>query len=183
MIFYLGTHEPSWLARAGVPLFISRRRMCEPWIIQKTGLSVLEHQRRTIDSYDTLKNLAPEIPWAPVLQGWTMGDYVDHLDAYEARGFNLRALPVVGLGSVCRRQATIRSSLIVSWLHDEGLKLHGFGMKTQGLPRNGPKLASADSLAWSLDARRSDPLPTCTHSTCSSCLPYALAWRSKVLAA
>ena len=27
MIFYLGTHETSWLRRAGVPLFLSRRRL------------------------------------------------------------------------------------------------------------------------------------------------------------
>jgi hypothetical protein len=26
MIFYLGTHRPHWLARLGVPLFVSRRR-------------------------------------------------------------------------------------------------------------------------------------------------------------
>jgi hypothetical protein len=26
-LFYLGTHQPAWLARVRVPLFISRRRL------------------------------------------------------------------------------------------------------------------------------------------------------------
>ncbi len=34
-----------------------------------------DHQERTIHSYLTLKSLAPEIQWVPVLQGWTLADY------------------------------------------------------------------------------------------------------------
>lgn len=32
---------------------------------------------------------------------------------------------------------------------------------------------SADSLAWSFDARRSAPLPDCAHANCATCLRYA----------
>src|SRR3990167_11413112 len=52
--------------------------MCEPYILKKTGLDVDEHQRRTIDSYKRLSDLAPEIPWMPVLQGYRLGEYLEH---------------------------------------------------------------------------------------------------------
>ncbi|MBQ1164408.1 hypothetical protein KBZ21_41190, partial [Streptomyces sp. A73] len=40
---------------------------------------------------------------------------------------------------------------IVATLHSHGLRLHGFGVKTQGLSDYGPSLYSADSMAWSVD--------------------------------
>jgi hypothetical protein len=43
--------------------------MCEAVVRAKTGLSVAEHQLRTIDNLLELRALAPEIPWTPVLQG------------------------------------------------------------------------------------------------------------------
>lgn len=47
------------------------------------------------------------------------------------------------------------------------------------------RLTSADSLAWSRDARLlGEPLPGCTrHKNCANCLRYALRWRTSVLAA
>lgn len=155
--------------------------MCEPFITAKTGLSVAEHQRRTIESYLTLCDLAPEIPWAPVLQGWLPGDYWAHHDAYHDAGVNLSALPVVGLGSVCRRQHMASIHRLITVMSG-GLKLHGFGFKTQGLRASHHQLASADSLAWSFDARKSPALPGHTHKNCANCLEYALAWRSRLLA-
>lgn len=140
--FYLGTHEPSWLARSDVdvPLFVSRVRlarlkrwpravvpwaldsggftelakfggwtltaadyvrevrravadigglewasaqdwMCEPAMLARTGLTVLEHQRLTVANYLELLERAPDLPFVPVLQGWTLADY-----ATRARG-------------------------------------------------------------------------------------------------
>ena len=40
-------------------------------------------------------------------------------------------------------------------------------------------LASADSLAWSFEARRAAPLPGCGHASCANCLRYAVAWRER----
>src|SRR5207237_560081 len=51
--------------------------MCEPFVLKKTGSTVLEHQRRTVDNYSELMSLAPDLPWCPVLQGWVPGDYFD----------------------------------------------------------------------------------------------------------
>lgn len=152
--------------------------MVEPDIRRQTGLTVREHQARTIENYARLKELGPEIPWAPVLQGWTAGEYLDHLDAYATAGQNLREAPVVGVGSICRRQNTVRAALIIRELfRSSRLPLHGFGLKTQGLLSVSHCLASADSLAWSFNARKNPPLPECAHPRCSNCLRYALEWR------
>jgi hypothetical protein len=63
--------------------------------------------------------------------------------------------------------------------------MHGFGFKIQGLTDHGHLLTSADSMAWSVDARRTGrTLPGCTrHKNCANCLRYALRWRTNVLAA
>jgi hypothetical protein len=240
MTFWLGVHEPAWLERTDVPLFLSHRRlhhrrslptargpwaldsgafseiaahgrfvtpaaayaravrryaaevgnlawaapqdwMCEPFMLDKTGLTVTEHQRRTVASYLELRDLAPDLPWVPVLQGFTLADYAACLDLYTDAGVALDSLPVVGLGSVCRRQATTEIATLVRALASCGLRLHGFGVKTTGVARYGAYLTSADSMAWSYRARRRAPLPGCPHRTCANCLRYALDWRSGVV--
>jgi hypothetical protein len=152
--------------------------MCEPFMLARTGLTVVEHQRRTVASYLELTALAPHLPWVPVIQGFTLADYLTCLDRYTAAGVDLTAAPLVGLGSVCRRQATGEITALVTALAGRGLRLHGFGVKTGGLDRYGHLLASADSMAWSFAARRRPPLPGCTHANCANCLRYALAWRA-----
>ncbi|OIJ69222.1 DUF7221 family queuine tRNA-ribosyltransferase-like protein [Streptomyces mangrovisoli] len=240
MRFFLGAHQPQWLGRVDVPLFVSYRRlvarrtlprasapwaldsggftelsmhgtwrtdvrtylaavrrfrdeigrmewaapmdwMCEPWITGLTGLSVAEHQRRTIENFLVIREAAPDLPIIPVLQGWELDDYLACADAYERSGIDLAAERVVGLGSVCRRQATGQATVIVTTLAERGLNLHGFGFKTLGLRSCGAALASADSLAWSYDARRKPPLPGHSHKNCANCLPYALKWRARTL--
>ena len=74
----------------------------------------------------------------------------------------------------------MRIGAIVS-MFARDMPIHGFGCKTQGLALYGDQLASADSLAWSLDARRSDPLPGHTHGSCSNCPEYASLWRQDLL--
>ncbi len=102
---------------------------------------------------------------------------------YDARGIDLRALPLVGVGSVCRRQAHTEAVRIVHSLTDLGIKLHGFGFKTLGLRTLGTTLVSADSMAWSYAARREPgPMfPECRHRKCANCMRYMLAWRERVL--
>jgi hypothetical protein len=142
------------------------------------------HQERTVENLLELRRLAPDIPWMPVLQGWELRHYLDCADMYAAAGIDLAAEPIVGLGSVCRRQATSEIDQIVATFHRRGLRLHGFGVKTQGLGDYGPELASADSMAWSYDARRSPPLPghDARHKNCANCPDWALQWRQRVLA-
>jgi hypothetical protein len=86
----------------------------------------------------------------------------------------------VGLGSVCRRQDTIRIGAIVGMFAGE-LPIHGVGVKAQGLAAYGSQLESADSLAWSLDARRSEPMPGHPHKGCANCFEYSAQWRADLL--
>ncbi|PPK65769.1 hypothetical protein V5P93_000344 [Actinokineospora auranticolor] len=173
--------------------------MCEPLIISGgragpnvfvgTGLSVPIHQRRTVDNLIEMRALAPDLWIVPSLQGWEVDDYLRCRDLYDRAGIDLTAEPLVGLGSVCRRQGTKEAGQILRVLHTEGItRIHGFGFKTLGLIEHGHLLTSSDSLAWSYDARqlrRLSGLPDCpgTHKNCANCLPYALHWRARVLAA
>lgn len=254
-LLLLGSHQPGWLAHAGVPLFVSDTRlrvyktlpratapwgcdsggftqlqkygawtispreyvarlyryrdeighllwaapqdwMCEPIVIAGgyaggqrfagTGLSVAEHQRRTVANFAQLRELAPDLPIIPVVQGWNREDYLRCVELYQRMiGLDLTRVPLVGLGSVCRRQGTTEAGRIIQALHTTGVRrLHGFGFKILGLMAHGHLLTSADSLAWSIDARRRPPLPGCTrHKNCANCLRFALAWRTRVLAA
>lgn len=215
MRFYLGTHEPTWLNRSHVPLFVSYLRlrhrcinklprakapwaldsagfsvlnkhghypwtpeeyardvrrydtqiglldwvacmdwMCEEVVLKKTGLTVLDHQRCTVRSYLDLRDIAPDLPWVPVLQGYTHVQYLRCLDLYAQHGHDLTDGRLVGIGSVCRRQATDEAEAIIFGLHRRGVRLHGFGFKTLGVERVAHALASADSLAWSDAARK-----------------------------
>lgn len=237
--FFLGTHQPGWLADSPVPLFISDRRlrairrplpamcdwaldsggftelsthgtwahgpspaayaervriyqqcigrlqwaapqdwMCEPFIVAKTGLTIREHQWRTIDNLFDLRRHGPGLPFIPVLQGWAVDDYLHHIDLYRAAGLDLTTEPLVGVGSVCRRQGTDEIGEVFTAIRDAGVtRLHGFGVKALGLRRYGHLLASADSMAWSMQARREPPLPGCSgHINCANCRRYAYTW-------
>jgi len=159
--------------------------MCEPVITAKTGLTVAEHQRRTITSVLALRAADPGLPVIPVLQGWTTSDYLRCADSYQRAGIDLSAEPVVGLGSVCRRQATTAIELIIRSLRAHGItRLHGFGVKLHGLVHCGHLLASADSMAWSFAARHQPPLPGCElrHINCANCPRYAARWYARVRA-
>jgi hypothetical protein len=156
--------------------------MCEPWIVEKTGLSVREHQERTVANYLALRDRGPFIP---VLQGWTLKDYETCVDLYAQAGVDLSAEPLVGLGTVCRRQATPEIARVVGAL--SGLRLHGFGMKSHGLGRVSDLLTSADSMAWSSRGRfawQHDKKRLCGGShkgSCANCPAWALIWRERVV--
>ncbi|MER5303662.1 hypothetical protein ABT039_29945 [Streptomyces lasiicapitis] len=147
-----------------------------------TGLSTVEHLRRTVANFLELRSLAPDLRIAPVVQGETIADYERCLNLYDRAGVNLAAEPVVGLGSVCRRQSTREGAQIVTALAAHSLRLHGFGFKTLGLAKVGHLLASSDSAAWSYHARKRPPLPGHPHKNCANCIDYALSWRTRVLA-
>ncbi len=155
--------------------------MCEPVVLRKTGLTVLDHQKRTIENYERLRLYAPHLPFIPVLQGWSLDDYLRHVDMYAAAHIDLTRERLVGIGTVCRRQGTKDAEIIIQRLAVMGIPLHGFGFKLTGLRRVAHYLKSADSMAWSYDARKHTPLPGCTHQKCANCLRYALNWRERAV--
>lgn len=164
--------------------------MCEPIITKGTGLTVKQHQRRTVDNFLELRALAPDLPFAPVIQGWVQRDYERCVELYDKAGVDLRRFKIVGVGTVCRRQGTEEAERIMRALAAHGLKLHGFGFKQRGLLRAGDAMASADSLAWSFAARMEEPLPghdkpgpgrPLGHNSCANCPVFALKWRKRLM--
>jgi len=155
--------------------------MCEDDVLAMTGLSVYDHQIKTVASFLNLMTLDADLPWMPVLQGFTLDEYLRCVDLYDQVGIDLTLEKVVGLGSICRRQSTKEAVRIVESLSTMGIRLHGFGFKISGLRRVAHLLYSSDSMAWSYDATNRKPMPGCPHKHCGNCPRYALAWRHQLL--
>lgn len=155
-----------------------RDYMCEPFIVRKTGLSVEEHQRRTVDDFLRLRQDLGMLV-VPVLQGWEPGEYLRCAERYERAGVALELEPLVGIGSVCRRGGSREAEATLVALSP--LRLHGFGLKNSALLRLGYLMESADSMAWSYNARKHKPLPGCSHKSCANCALWAVRWRDGVL--
>jgi hypothetical protein len=241
--FFLGTHQPGWLSKTRVPLFISFTRLrvyktlpkarsswaldsgafseligngrwtitahqyadgvrrlheqvgrlewasiqdwiCSPAVVQQTGLQISIHQKKTIESLQTLRHLAPDIAWLPVLQGWDVQSYLSHLRMYEDGGFRLDREPLVGVGSLASRQDSEDVVAILEMLRAKGIRTHAFGVSLVGLQRVSKFIESADSMVWSFTARRrrlKHIKCKAKHPVCNNCLQYALSWRGRLL--
>ena len=130
--------------------------MCEPVALKATGLTVARHQALTLDRFDAIQDAGTgRVHLLAVLQGRTPDDYRRHLEAYGDRiGYGAW----VGVGSLCKRQGdpAVIAAILDAILQDRpDLRLHGFGCKRTSLlaPEVRPRLASADSMAWSYAAR------------------------------
>lgn len=139
----------------GLKVAVAQDYMCEPFMLEKTGLTVEDHQRLTIERYDALLPLV-NIEVMPVLQGYSLQSYLDHIDQY---GERLKPGMYVGVGSVCKRNGDVRQiEAILGAIKRKrpDLRLHGFGLKTTALSSGVVRdcLYSADSMAWSFAARR-----------------------------
>lgn len=142
---------------------VAQDYMCEAFMLAKTGLTIADHQRLTIERYDDLVQAlerlfggTPPFPVLPVLQGYSPADYVRHLVAYGSR---LVEGMWVGVGSVCKRNgapAQVAAVLKAIAKVRPDLRLHGFGVKITALLHETVRrlLATADSLAWSFAARK-----------------------------
>ena len=163
-----------------------------------TGLSVEEHQRRTVDNYIALRDLLGD-DVILVVQGETVFDYWRCLQMYHDAGVRFENVERIGVGSVCRRQNTNDATLIMQSIASEvGNKLHGYGFKVEGYRTCAQYMRSGDSFAWSFAGRMR---PDVTHDhymrsvrfipgnkgkrgcadDCSQCLVYALKWRSMLM--
>jgi len=152
--------------------------MCEPSVLQKTGLTVTQHQQRTIANFKALRHeLGPII--APVLQGWTIDDYLHHVDQYQQAGVYLERERIVGVGSICRRGQDRQIHEVIRRLAAHDLRLHAFGVRSRALQGCADVLTSADSMSWSYTARRNPPLLGHTHKSCANCREYAEQWHAK----
>ncbi len=96
--------------------------MCEPFITARTGLTVTQHQHSTVSNYLQLRHLADDLPIIPVIQGWTVTDYLRCAELYDRAGIDLTSLPLVGVGSVCRRQGSTEAARILVALRSIGVE-------------------------------------------------------------
>lgn len=134
---------------------VTQDYMCEPFILEKTGLSVENHQYLTIERYDALVSEETGVYIMPVLQGYRPEEYARHVEMY---GERLLDGDWVGVGSVCKRNAEPLSIIaILQAIRDVrgDLRLHGFGVKITAMRVDVIRewFYSADSMAWSFAAR------------------------------
>jgi len=135
---------------------VSQDYMCEPFMLARTGLTVADHQRLTIERYDALMACdVARVRIMPVLQGYQPTEYVQHIRMY---GERLRHRAWVGVGSVCKRNSnpeSVAAVLLAIKRERPDLRLHGFGLKISSLRLQLVRdlLFSADSMAWSFAAR------------------------------
>jgi hypothetical protein len=144
-----------WIGNGHLDAVVAQDYMCERFVLAKTGLTIPDHQRLTIERYDELLTFNLGAYVLPVLQGYGPGDYVRHLDQY---GDRLPQGAWVGVGSVCKKNGkptAVAAVLIAIAQHRPDLRLHGFGVKTTALREGTVRrlLWSADSMAWSRAAR------------------------------
>lgn len=127
---------------------------CEPKILSRYGRSVREHQSQTTEAAAQAKaayedGLVDAEP-VTVIQGWEKEEYLRHVDELREQGC---LTPLIGIGSVCRRNAEeeIRD-IIMSIRSALGPKhtLHAFGVKYTILrdPKVRRALESVDTTAW-----------------------------------
>lgn len=145
-----------WKSCGNLLAAVAQDYMCEDHMLKRTGMTVADHQRLTIERYDALLACKPGIYIIPVLQGYKPEEYVSHIQQYGSR------LPFgawVGVGSVCKRNgdvSAIEEVLLAIKSERPDLRIHGFGLKVtalgSGLVRQ--LLHSADSMAWSFHARK-----------------------------
>lgn len=153
-------------------------------MLPKTGLTIEEHLRRTVDSVVELRSLGIKTRVIPILQGWLRPHYLRCAEMYADAGIDLLAEPLVRVGSMCRRQNHWRAS---SWTTSPASAPKGrrwcrctpSKFKIQGLTLS-RSLASADSMAWSSAGRRERGCSP-THKTESNCMSYALWWRNHLM--
>lgn len=156
--------------------FVGTRQFIDPDEAMDYDELVEEHQRRSTANLVELRRLAPDLHIVPVLQGFTRAQYARHAGMLELAGIRLADEPLVGLGSVCRRQGTREIAEIVRYFAAQGVRLHGFGVGVRGLSLYGDRVASIDSNAWSYNGRQMGACPHGLVKKEANCPVKALDW-------
>lgn len=122
---------------------------CEPTVNRDILATNQARIEATIKNEARLKEVAPDLPWLPVLQGDNLTERAYDLE----RRRELGQLPTdyAGIGSVCGRgrNGAVETVRFYAW-QLPGVKFHGFGMHIQALDDNETYFAlkSWDSYGW-----------------------------------
>jgi hypothetical protein len=160
--------------KVGHPVFVSP----QDWVCgaANTGKTVQEHQHLTVENWLRLRKLIDSSLYLlPVIQGLTLEDYLACVQLYQKSDVDLTTYPIVGLGSIARRQRTNEGIDIIKGVANRGINVHGFGLKTTSLLKVKGEIVSADSMTWSYAGRRL-PDPAGKTSSLSNSFDYMLQW-------
>ncbi len=148
---YISQHNPHLWALRDYP--------CEPQVLQQWGKTAEENIDRTVYHHKALLELAESQDLhniaVPVLQGWTVDNYLFCLDRFREEGL---IRDYMAIGSVCRRGQVSQIRKIILALRKElptWVRLHGFGLKLTALRERAiwDALHSVDTGAWDYEAR------------------------------
>jgi len=148
---YVEKMQPDYFALRDYP--------CEPELLKTHGRTVVEHQDKTIKHHfrnmELIQSYNIKARPVPVLQGWTVTDYLKLL--YYYLKYDLID-DYLAIGSICRRGQTKEIRKIILAIRDnlpDFVHLHGFGVKISALryPDVYDALYSIDSGAWDYTAR------------------------------
>lgn len=148
-------HILRWKDNGNLLAAVAQDYMCEAEQLERTGLTIADHQRLTIERYDALLAEDTGVYIMPCLQGYAAADYVSHIRQY---GDRLKPRMWVAVGSVCKRNgnpAEVKAVLHAIHAERPDLRLHGLGLKSSAIGNSfiARLLHSADSMAWSYAAR------------------------------
>ncbi len=142
----------SWVGAMGPKFFTQLDWPCEPAVLAKTGLSVEEHQRRSLQSANTLASSeVGDAVLVPTIQGWTVEQYLAAAENLEKIGL---WRSYMAIGSVCRRNQAAAVVAVITALREfsPNTRYHGFGVKSS--PKILKLIWSCDSFAWRFAAWR-----------------------------
>lgn len=134
-------------------LWVTMDYPCEPNILP--DMPVLERIEKTIKNTKALCT-APFPGLLPVIQGWLIEDYLYCIERMEKESL---IMPVMGIGSICRRGSQRNIVAIVSEIKRQlpKVKLHAFGVKISALNYNNGELLnyldSLDTAAWQFNEK------------------------------
>lgn len=126
---------------------------CEPNIMPE--MSVRNRIKKTVFNTKELST-APFPGLLPVIQGWSVEDYLHCIDQMEKADL---IRPVMGIGSICRRGKQEPIVNIVRHISERlpGIKFHAFGVKVNTLNYNNGELLnyldSLDTAAWQFNEK------------------------------
>lgn len=182
-------------------IFVNMDYMCEPNQLEKTGMTVDQHQLLSLENQIQLKELLEDswmnghVELMGVIQGWTPLDYEDHIQLLKDHDM---IMPYMGIGSVCRRGDTNQILKVIKTVSKQlpNTKLHGFGVKTDILSNPLPHMVldSVDSQAWCMAGNygeNAEYMKKCLHhewkrcpkntEDCRNCGRFMNTWLEKNL--
>lgn len=122
---------------------------CEPKVNREIHRTNLDRIARSVEWAERGRKEQPQLPWVPVIQGYTPAEYLRCIDLYEEKGL---IRPYMAIGSLCSRVRRDSTWEVVRVIRRRltGVRLHGFGVSLTLLKdkRIRSALHSADTQAW-----------------------------------